>query len=518
MARGRPRVLRNAAANGTGYALNLFLVFFLSPYVVNELGKTAYGIWVLLWSVVGYLGLLDFGVRGAITRYVAKFHEEAEHDRSSRTASTAVGIFAIAGGIAVTVGFILSAFAERLFQIPPEFRVETHVIFLIGGFSAAISLIGGVFSGILAGLQRFGLLNTLDIAVAILRASAIVVSLHSGFGLIALAVIELTAALARGGFSAWLSCRAYPELRLRLSCYDRSYFRLIFSFSLYLFAIHLSYQFIMYSDALVIATFLPVSFVAFFAIATNVVAYSKDLIGCLTRTMTPLASSLDSRGDIAELRRVTQQYAAFASMLMLPIALTLAIRGSTFIGLWMGPEFGDRSGVVLRILIGVSALSAANGVVCSVLLGMGKQKSIAPVFVAEALCNLVLSCLLVRPYGIAGVALGTLIPALLTQCIFWPWYLSLCLGVPMVRYYMATWVRPLLGSIPFALLSYAFEMQWLPANVFTFFIQVGTCLPLAALGFWVVCSHALQGVLYTEGLGSAVVREIAASKINGEIR
>jgi len=485
-------VLRNAILNGLGYATSLVVVFFLAPYMVSELGKTAYGIWVLLGSLVGYLGLLDLGVRGAVTRYVAKFHGQADHDKSSRTVSTAIGIFAIAGALAVMVALILSAFADRIFQISPEFQPQTRVIFLIGGANVAISLVGGVFGGILAGLQRFDLLNTLDIAGVILRASAVVISLHSGFGLIALSAIELLLNVARGGASAWLSYRAYPGLRLGISYCDRSYFRLIFSFSFYLFAIHVSHQVIIYSDALVIGAFLPVSFVAFFAVAGNLITYSRELLSCITRVLTPLASSLDAKGDTAELRRVTQQYASFASMLIFPIVVTFAIRGTTFINLWMGREFGDLSGTVLRVLIPITALSAGNGVVCAVMLGIGKQKAIFPVFVGEAFCNVVLSCLLVKSYGVVGVAMGTLVPGLFTQCIFWPWYLNVSWGIPAYSHYMTTWIRPFLGVIPFMLLSYAFECLWLPANVFAFFLQVAATLPFAVLGFWFVCFSPSQ--------------------------
>ncbi len=43
------------------------VAFFLTPFVVNSLGSTAYGIWVLLMSLTGYYGLLDLGVSAALT-------------------------------------------------------------------------------------------------------------------------------------------------------------------------------------------------------------------------------------------------------------------------------------------------------------------------------------------------------------------------------------------------------------------------------------------------------------------
>ena len=61
--------------------------FFLSPFIVRHLGGTAYGVWSLLVALVGYLGLLDFGVRGAVTRFVANYHAVGDAQGSSSIVS-----------------------------------------------------------------------------------------------------------------------------------------------------------------------------------------------------------------------------------------------------------------------------------------------------------------------------------------------------------------------------------------------------------------------------------------------
>ena len=96
----KPRVFRNVMSNWGAYVLAMGVNFFLSPYVVRHLGDNGYGVWTLILSLTGYLGLLDLGVRGAVTRYVAKFHSQADHKNASNVASSAMLIFASAGLIA----------------------------------------------------------------------------------------------------------------------------------------------------------------------------------------------------------------------------------------------------------------------------------------------------------------------------------------------------------------------------------------------------------------------------------
>ena len=92
----KPGVVRNVLSNWGSYAVAMGVNFFLSPYVVRHLGNTVYGVWTLILSLTGYLGLLDLGVRGAVTRYIARFHTQADHHKAGNVASSAMIIFSSA--------------------------------------------------------------------------------------------------------------------------------------------------------------------------------------------------------------------------------------------------------------------------------------------------------------------------------------------------------------------------------------------------------------------------------------
>ena len=68
----------------------------------------------------------------------------------------------------------------------------------------------------------------------------------------------------------------------------------------------------------------------------------------------------------------------------------------------------------------------------------------------EGIANLILSILLVRPLGIAGDALGTAIPMLLTTLWFLPRHMRKQLGVPVKTLLREAYVLPLLLVAPLA--------------------------------------------------------------------
>jgi hypothetical protein len=68
----------------------------------------------------------------------------------------------------------------------------------------------------------------------------------------------------------------------------------------------------------------------------------------------------------------------------------------------------------------------------------------------EGIANLILSILLVRPFGIAGDAMGTAIPMLLTTLWFLPRHMRKQLGVPVKTLLREAYMLPLLLAAPLA--------------------------------------------------------------------
>ncbi len=307
------QTLKNVVSNWGGYVFSIVVTFFLSPFVVHHLGNSAYGVWVLMVSLTGYLGVLDMGVRSAVTRYVAKFHTLGNHEEASRVASSSIAIFSAAGAVAVLLAGGVAIGGVRHFAIPEAYRFQAQVVLTIAGLTVATSLISGVFGGILIGVQRFDLVNLVEVLNSGLRALVIVLALRSGRGIVTLALIQLAFSVTIGLVNLWMVFRLYPQLRIRIGFATRTHFGLIFSYSAYTFLLQVSSLLILYTDNVVVGLFLPVSLVTFFSIAGSLIEYSRGLTRGISSAITPLASKLDAEGDLAGLQSVTLNTAGYAA-------------------------------------------------------------------------------------------------------------------------------------------------------------------------------------------------------------
>jgi O-antigen/teichoic acid export membrane protein len=260
------------------------------------------------------------------------------------------------------------------------------------------------------------------------------------------------------------------------------------NYSFYVFLIHCAMMVIYYTDNLIVGTFVSAAAVTFFSIGGSILDYLRQVVASVTTIFMPLASSFEARGEHSELRRLLIQGTRFALFISLPIALALYFRGHTFIELWMGPQYAQVSGRIVRILLLAQIFSIANFTSGNIAFGIAKHRPYALAVLAESIANLTLSILLVKRMGMTGVAWGTVIPNFVVHLLFWPRYICQLLEIPVRLYLWQSWIRPGLAAIPFGVACYLCDRFWLATHLFQFFLQNAAILPIflagVALCFW----------------------------------
>src|SRR5450755_1386011 len=174
------RALKNIASNWTGLGVNIAVGFFLSPFILHHLGDEAFGLWVLIFSLTGYYGIFDFGIRSSLVRYVSKFQATGDKDQLARLVNTSLFTYTCIGLVLVVTTALGGFYVDRLFHIPAGFLKDARILFLMVGYSVALGFPLGISGGILEGLERFYLINWTNIAATLVRAVLIVYVLQHG--------------------------------------------------------------------------------------------------------------------------------------------------------------------------------------------------------------------------------------------------------------------------------------------------------------------------------------------------
>src|ERR1700733_1531162 len=213
-------ILKNVGSSWFALGLNILVGLFLSPYILHHLGDEAFGLWFLVFSITGYYGLFDLGIRSSIVRYVANYSATRNQEELNRLISTALFTYSGIGALAILVPVAGSFYVDSIFRISPQFLHTARWLFLIVGSAVSLGFPLGVFGGILEGLQRFYLLNFTSIGGTLLRAVSIVIAIRHGHGLLAVAVITVSIPLISGLVNATAVLSILP-LRLHLNNVSR---------------------------------------------------------------------------------------------------------------------------------------------------------------------------------------------------------------------------------------------------------------------------------------------------------
>lgn len=506
----RARLLINGVfANWTAYAVATVTAFFVSPFIVHHLGNVAYGVWVIANSSIAYMALLDLGMRGAVIHFVAKHHARSEHLDSSRAVSAALG-FRIAIGLAIVLASLaLAAEASRVFRIPPEMAAAASWAIILTGLNLAFSLVVGVFGGVIVAFNRFDLNSAVAIAQTLFSALGAVWVLDKGHGIVALASVQLAVSIALNVITILLCFRVYPELRIGFQFADLKILRPLWKYSFYLFVIAVTGRIIYYTDNLVVGAFLSAQAVTFYAIGGRFIEYLAELGASLSQTVMPMASQMAAQNQKDQIRRLLVQGTRACLLVTVPVGVALFFRGPRFIGLWMGSQYAQPSGQILRILLISMIAIAGNRVAANVVFGLGQHKPFALWQSCEAAANLTLSIYLVRKIGIVGVAWGTVLPSLATQLVIWPRYISKLLGLKVWTYFWQAWFRPALAIVPFGLACLWTDRHWTASNMPHFFLQIAVILPAVPLG---ICVLFWREVKWQLGSEDSTVRRALSVK------
>ena len=205
------QILKNVGSSWFSLGVNIVVGVFLSPFILHRLGDTAFGIWVLIFSLTGYYGIFDFGIRSSIVRYVSKYTATGDIEEVSGLINTAMFTYSCVGAASLLLTVLGCIYVDRIFQIPPGFQSTARWLLFVVGTSVALGFPLGVFGGMLEGLQKFYFLNWTNVAFAsILRAGMIVFYLNRGYGLITVALITVGLPIVGSLLRAVVALRSLP--------------------------------------------------------------------------------------------------------------------------------------------------------------------------------------------------------------------------------------------------------------------------------------------------------------------
>jgi O-antigen/teichoic acid export membrane protein len=400
---------RNLSTRYLAIAAEIALGLITLPFNLSHLGKSAYGLWTLTASVTAYFSVLDLGYSGALVKFVAQYRTRRDPRALNEILSTVFFVFAGCGALAYAVALGLAYYLPDVFHVAPDQVATGRIVLLVISLNVAAGMTFSVYGAVINGFLRYDLNNLVGTASGIVTALVNFAVIGMGFHLVGLVVAITTVRLLTYWVYRANAYRVFPQLRIAPSLFRRSRLREVTTFSVHMAVIDWANKLNYSMDAVVIGAFLNTAAVAVWAIGQRLAELTQRLANQLNDILFPSVVEHDTAARIDRLQKIF----LLGTRLSLAAAVSLAggmlLLARPLVHAWVGADF-EGSATVLQILSFVVIVRVGNATASTLLKGSGSHRLIAATNMSAAIANVALSVALVGPFGLPGVAIGTLVP------------------------------------------------------------------------------------------------------------
>ena len=462
----RQRLLVGTLSNVVGKVTSVGVWFVLTPFVLGRLGPNGYALWVLMGAVASYGFLLDFGIGGAVVKYVAEHVARGERDLAKSLIASAQWLYLALALVALVLSILIAPALARLLGVAADQRATVEWLVILTGMNVAITIAFMPPMSVLRGLQRYDLYNGITVVGSLVEAIAAVAVLLAGWGVVGMVAAMVPVNGLAGIAALRLLKRVAPDLPLGWQGANRADARRILSFSSSLFAIDVARNLQAKTDEFIIVFFRALSVVTPYALARKLGDIAELAAVQFVNVIMPLASELDAGDHGRALRTLYIVASRVALAIAVPLVVVLVVIGGHILTLWVGRTYAGYANL-LAVLAIARLLATSQWPAAQVLLGMSRHRFVAATAAVAGLAHVALSVLLLSPFGLMGIAVGTLIPYGCTSlCVLMP-FAHRTLQIPFRTAVRDIWSPGLLPGIGAAAVLWGLQRDVTAPSIIT---------------------------------------------------
>ncbi len=400
-------IRKNTLWNLFGSVSPLIVGLITIPYLLQKIGVERLGVLTIVWALIGYFSIFDFGLGRALTHQVSNLRAKRSDSEISATLKTGMLLMLIFGllGAALVAGVIYFLGLDWL-NVSRSLYGETYNATLIAVLAIPATTLTSGFKGILEGFEEFKAVNILrsilGISNFILPALSVYFLGPSLIGIVfSLLIARLVVFLAHIHFAS----KIINVFNLKpISAHGKESSSKLITFGAWMTVSNIISPLMVVADRFVVSHSLGAAMVVFYTLPVDFLFRLLILPAALSTTLFPRIAFCFGAKDRIEAERLFNQGLKIIAMVMLPICLGICFLSYMGLSIWLGEDFAKQAYSIASIIaVGIAFTSMAQAP--HVLIqASGDVKTTSIIHLTEFLIYIPVLLISVDNFGLNGAA------------------------------------------------------------------------------------------------------------------
>jgi O-antigen/teichoic acid export membrane protein len=399
------RLARNTLWNLIGNVAPMLVAIFCIPLLVKALGTNRFGILTLVWALIGYSTVFDFGLGRALTQLVAARLGTDEQQDVPHLVWTSQLMMLFLGFVGTAILVLFSGWlARHALHVPVGLEGETTRSLYLLAFSIPVVISTAGLRGLLEAYQQFGVTNALRVPTGVFTFVAPLLVLPFSNSLVPVVAMLLGGRLLTWAAHLFYCAKIMPDLRHGIAWRTQAIRRLL-HFGGWMTVSNVVGPLMVILDRFVIAAVVSVTAVAYYATPFDAITKLWLVPAALLGVMFP-AFSMTFMRDRSRTAVLYGRSVKFLLLILFPVILFIIVMAKNGLRVWLGPEFAEHSTRALQWLAAGMFINCLAQVPFALVQGVGRPDLTAKLHLIELPGYLLALWWLSRTHGIEGAAIA----------------------------------------------------------------------------------------------------------------
>jgi O-antigen/teichoic acid export membrane protein len=407
-----------------------------TPIMLSLMGKSEYGLYSLASSIIGYLGVLNFGFGGSYFRFYSRYKVLKDETGIARLNGMFLSIYFVIGIVILLAGAILVANSDQVLgsRLSPKELEIGHILLIILVLNLVFSLTSTIFSVYISAHEKFVFQKIINIIQVIVSPLITLPVLMMGYGSIGLVVMTSVTTILLNATNI-IFCFRRLKMKFSFNGFEFSLVKEMFIFSSFIFMNMIIDQINWNVDKYILGRVKGTAAVAVYSIGATLNNFYLSFASIILSVFVPHVNQLVAqKNDNKELLNLLIKTGRIQFFVLVLIVSGFIFLGRPFIRIWVGDDYLSAYYISMLIMLPVT-IPFIQSIGIEIQKAKNRHRFRSIIYLFIAITNVIVSIPLAKRYGGVGCAFGTMLSMIVGNGFIMNWYYQKKLGLDVITFW-----------------------------------------------------------------------------------